>query len=161
MSTVSDLTAAAQAADPACVGCALIGAQPAQLGWVVAERADGLRVRVDGVTPDSPAVAAVLALDLSEGAVAARALERTRAAALWGLLTRADDTGIAVRATVAALTFLVNNRLEHMNAQIVALGGTAFPEPVRVLESEILAYLMANPTAGDPTPPNLLVPHGG
>jgi hypothetical protein len=152
VNAITDLTEAATAADPACVGCALVGDAPAQPGWLVVQRADGLRVRIDGVASDSPAVAAVLALDLSAEAVAARELNRTRSAALMGLLTSGDDVGIAVRATVAAITFLVNNRLEHFSAQIVALGGTAYPEPVRVLQNDILAYLQQNPTAGDPLP---------
>lgn len=79
----------------------------------------------------------------------AERLEAERASALMGLLTRADATGIAVRATVAALTFLVNNRLEAISAQLQALGQPGLAVP-RVLQDEILAYLMANPTAGDP-----------
>jgi hypothetical protein len=150
VSTVLDLTAAAQAADPACVGCALIGDAPAQPGWLVVARADGVRVRIDGVRPDSPALAAVRDLDLSGGASASRKLARTRAAALAGLLSRGDDVGIAVRATVAALTFLINNRLELIDQQLRALGAPGIPAPARVLQSEILSYLNDNPTTGDP-----------
>lgn len=91
-------------------------------------------------------------LDLSdrEPLTPAQRLARVRAAALGGLRTRADDTGVAVRATVAAITFLVNNRLELIDAQLRALGQPGIPAPVRVLEAEVLAYLQSNPTAGDP-----------
>lgn len=152
MSAILDLTAAATAADPACVGCALLGDAPAQPGWLVVQRADGLRVRIDGVASDSPAVAAVLALDLSAEAVAARELNRTRNAALWGLLTRADEIGIAVRAVLAGLSSGINDRLELIDTQLRALGQAGIPAPVRVLDTEVLAYLQANPTAGDPLP---------
>lgn len=98
------------------------------------------------------AAAQVPPVDLNDRAppTEAERVAATRAAALTGLLTRADDIGIAVRATVAAITFLINERLQHFNAQIVALSGAAYPEPVRVLQADVLAYLMANPTAGDP-----------
>lgn len=65
------------------------------------------------------------------------ALNRTRAEALPTLLTRADVTGVQVRLVIAALTFLFNNRLESLG------------QP-RVLESEILGYIVANPMLGDP-----------
>lgn len=81
----------------------------------------------------------------------AERLARTRAAALTRLLSRADDTGIAVRATVAAVVFLINNRLELIDAQLRALGQPGIPAPARVLQAEILSYLQENPTAGDPT----------
>lgn len=84
------------------------------------------------------------------GPTDAELLGANRAAALATLLTRPDDTGIAVRASIAAVTFLFNNRLELIDAQLRALGAPGLPDPVRVLESEVLAYLQANPTAGDP-----------
>lgn len=153
MSAILDLTADATAADPACVGCALLGDAPAQPGWIVVQRADGLRVRIDGVRPDSPALAAVRDLDLSAGAIAARELTRTRWAALMGLTTRSDDIGIAVRAVLAGLSSGINDRLELIDAQLRALGQAGIPAPVRVLDTEVLAYLTANPTAGDPFTP--------
>ncbi len=96
------------------------------------------------VADDDPELLAFFA-----GPSAAERLSANRAAALTGLLTRADDTGIAVRATVAAVTFLVNNRLELIDAQLRALGQPGLSVP-RVLQAEILAYLSDNPTAGDP-----------
>lgn len=76
--------------------------------------------------------------DTSPGARAARALAAARRAAFDGFFSRGDDTAIAVRAMFEAVLFLVNNRLQ-------ALGQT------RVLKDEVVAYLMANPTIGDPT----------
>lgn len=117
--------------------------------------ADGVQITLGGAGwPDVAAWAAssVPPVDLADRAPLAPAerLGRTRAAALMGLLTRADDTGIAVRASIAAVTFLVNDRLELIDQQLRALGAPGIPAPVRVLESEVLAYLSANPTAGDP-----------
>jgi hypothetical protein len=98
------------------------------------------------------AAAQVPAVDLSDrdAPSAADKLAATRAVALGGLLTRPDEVGLAVRATVAAVTYLFNNRLESVDAQLRALGAAGIPAPVRVQEAEILTYLMANPTVGDP-----------
>lgn len=79
-------------------------------------------------------------------------LNAVRAAALMGLLTRSDEIGIAVRAVLAGLSSGINNRLETIDAQLRALGQPGIPAPVRVLDTEVLAYLSANPTAGDPLP---------
>ena len=90
MSALSDLTAAATAADPACAGCAILAAQTAvQPGWLVVERVDGLRVRVDGVAPDSPSVGAVLALDLSDAATRARQVQRLATQSVMAVLSQA------------------------------------------------------------------------
>lgn len=91
MSATTDLFDAARAADPACVGCALIGAQTAQPGWVVVTRGDGVRVRVDGVSAGSAALAAVANLDLSASAQAARAAARDRARAAALVIDGAPD----------------------------------------------------------------------
>ena len=125
----------------------------------VTRAADGAQIPADPANADYAAFLAwnseqVPPLDLSDRSplTDSRRLERTRAAALTGLLLRADDIGIAVRATIAALTFLTNNRLELIDAQLRALGQPGLAVP-RVLQSEIIGYLMQNPTAGDPLPP--------
>jgi hypothetical protein len=81
---------------------------------------------------DSPEVVAFLA-----GPTPEQRLEATRAVALDTLLTRDDLTGVQVRAVVSAVVFLINNRLEALGQQ-------------RVLEAEILQFIAANPTVGDP-----------
>lgn len=83
---------------------------------------------------DAPEVVAFRA-----GPTPEQQLEATRAVALGTLLTRDDLTGVQVRAVVAAVVYLINDRLE-------ALG-----QP-RVLEAEVLQFLATNPTVGDPIP---------
>ncbi len=142
---LNDLYAAAQAADPACVGCALIGTTPAQPGWLVAERGDGLRVRIDGVAEDSPAVAAVLALDLSAEAVAARELGRTRAEAVTAFLTSNEPVIVATRALFRLAFTWINDERESRGA-------------ARILEPDIIALAMGgtlNDGLGNaPVPPS-------
>lgn len=130
-SLATDITAVAQAADSAVSGASVLAVdRAAEPGWTVVTRADGLRVRLDGVGADSPAVQAVLNLDLSPQAIAARAQAALEAAASKSLLVRDDVTAIQVRALITAVVFLINNRLE-------ALG-----QP-RVLEVEIFRQLAA------------------
>lgn len=144
MNALEELTAAAIAADPACAGCALIGTAPAQPGWVIAERADGLRVRVDDVGVESPAVAAVLTLDLSAEAVAARELGRKRAEAVAAFLTSNEPVIVATRALFRLAFTWINDERESRGAE-------------RILEPDIIANAMAgtlNDGLGDaPTPP--------
>lgn len=143
MSDVLDLTRAARAADPACVGVALIGAQPAQPGWLVVERADGLRVRLDGVSADSPAVAAVLTLDLSAEAVAARELSAQRTAAVQAFLTSNEPMIVATRALLRLAFTWINDERESRGA-------------ARILEPDIIALAMGgtlNDGLGDPPAP--------
>lgn len=144
MSAILELTAAAQAADPACAGCAILGDGPAQPGWLVLERADGLRVRLDGVAADSPAVAAVLALDLSAEAAAARDLARTRAAAVAAFLNSNDPVIVATRALFRLAFTWINDERESRGA-------------ARILEPDIIALAMGgtlNDGLGDaPTAP--------
>lgn len=116
MSAILDLTADATAADPACVGCALLGDAPAQPGWLVVQRADGLRVRIDGVRPDSPALAAVRDLDLSAGARAARAGAVARGEAAAGLAAGTAEA-VRLRALVTALV----SQLNAVRAWVAAL----------------------------------------
>lgn len=74
---------------------------------------------------------------VTQDEVDAARLAKVRTAAHTGLLTRGDDFPIGVRAITRAMTTLINDRLQ-------AAGQT------RVLESEILAFINANPTIGDP-----------
>lgn len=103
---------------------------------------DSSTVRIDfryEATPEQRAAAQAVVdgFDWSEAAQSAWELTRNRTTALTTALTRRDDTAITVRAWLVAITKLVNDRLE-------SLGQT------RVLESDILAYIAANPTLGDP-----------
>lgn len=135
MSAILELTATAQAADSACVGCALIGAQSAQPGWLVVERGDGLRVRIDGVAAESPAVAAVLALDLSAEAIAARAVQRLASAAVTDTLARAavDPFAAAVVALFDVAFTLINDERE--------LRGAARLTPAEIFPAAIQALI--------------------
>lgn len=103
------------------------------------DRATWTFTRPPGATPQQVAAAqsAIDAFDPSIEAQAAWELDRTRYAALTGLLTRGDDIGIGVRAVTRAIVTLINDRLE-------ALG-----QP-RVMEAEILGLIAAVPTIGDP-----------
>lgn len=97
-----------------------------------------------GATPEqqADAQAVVDSFDPSPDVHAAWELSQNRTKALTTALTRADDTAITVRAWLVATTKLINDRLE-------ALGQT------RVLEPEILSYIRANPTLGDPSDPTV------
>ena len=140
MIDLTDLTTVATAADPAVTGCALLKPdREPDPGWVVATLADGSRVRIDGAAPDSPALAALAALDVSPEAQAARELTRARGAALASFLSRSDPTALQVRALLNAIVFLFNNRFE-------ALG-----QP-RLLQPELLGYILQNPDIADPAP---------
>lgn len=137
---IADLTSIARAADPAVSGCAAlpdgIAAEP---GWVVATLGDGARVRIDGVAGGSPAVAAVEGADLSAAAAAARAVAQTRGVALPTLATRADVTGLQVRAVVDAICTLANDEFEAI--------GRGRP----LTAGKLLTYIANNPTGGDPS----------
>lgn len=126
MTTAERLDALVRAACPAIDGVSM--SVPPRINFrpeATPEQRAAAQAVVDGFNP-------------SDAAQAEWELDRARANALGTLLTRADDTGIAVRAILNAVIYLVNNRLE-------ALGQT------RVLEAEILAFIAANPTVGDPT----------
>lgn len=72
--------------------------------------------------------------------VPAEVLNTKRALALSSLLTRDDETALAVRAMFSAVVFLVNNRLETLGQK-------------RILQEEIIDYITANPLLGDPRKP--------
>jgi hypothetical protein len=93
-----------------------------------------------GVTDEQKAAAlsTVGAFDWSNATQAAFDLAARRMTALTSFFSRDDDTAIAVRAFFTAVIFLMNNRFE-------SLGQT------RVLATEILAFIQANPTIGDPS----------
>ncbi|HEY1191905.1 MAG TPA: hypothetical protein VGE74_30015 [Gemmata sp.] len=139
---VTDLTAIARAADPAVSGLAVLRPdREAEPGWVVAALGDGTRVRIDGVTEDSPAIAAVAGADLGVGAVADRALAVARTEARDTLATRADLTGIQVRTVVDAVCTLANDEFEAL--------GRGRP----LTADKLFGYIAVNPTSGDPLPP--------
>lgn len=141
---LDDLFAAARAADAACSGCALLAAGETRPEWLVAERADGRRVRIDGVAAGSPAVAAVLALDLSAEAVRAREVQRARAAAVTAFLTSNDPVTVAARALFRLAFTWINDERESRGAP-------------RILEPDIIALALGgtlNDGLGDaPTAP--------
>lgn len=148
MSATADLTLAARAADPACVGCALLDAGDSRPGWLIAERADGLRVRIDGVAPGSPAVAAVLALDLGDEATRARAAQRLAAAAVMDTLGRAavDPFAAAVVALFDVAFTLVNDERELRGAPRLT-SAEIFPLAIDALLAR------QNPAPASPPPP--------
>lgn len=144
---LADLFAAARAADSACAGCALLAPGESRPDWLIAERADGLRVRLDGVGAQSAAVAAVLALDLSAEAAAARAVQRARAAAVTAFLTSNDPVTVAARALFRLAFTWINDERESRGA-------------ARILEPDIIALALSgtlNDGLGDapvlPAPP--------
>lgn len=99
-------------------------------------------VRVDfdpAATADQRAAAQAVVdgFDWSDAAQAAWELSQSRTRALTSFFARSDETAIAVRAWLSAYIFLANNRLETLG------------QP-RVLANEVLAYIAANPTLGDP-----------
>jgi hypothetical protein len=112
MSVTEDLAFLAQAADPDVVGAAVLEpGRPAEAGWYVVERADGVRVRLDTATGAPPAQAArdaVAGADLSPAAVQARAdaraPERTAVRALLAQAVADNDAFLAVAAPTAAQT---------------------------------------------------------
>lgn len=111
-------------------------------GISVGTPGDSGTVRIDFdplATPEQRAAAQAVVdgFDWSDAAQAAWELGQARTRALTSFFARGDETAIAVRAWLSAYIFLANNRLE-------ALGQT------RVLAPEILAYIEANPTLGDP-----------
>lgn len=125
------LLRAAQAVDPACVGCAMLDrAQPVEPEWVVVDRADGRRVRVDGVAADSPAVEAVRGADVSSAAVAANDPARQRVAAVEAFLTSNDPTIVAARALFRLAFTWINDEREARGA-------------ARILERDIIALAMS------------------
>ena len=131
---LSDLFAAARAADPACAGCALLDAGEVRPEWLIVERADGLRVRLDGVGAQSPAVAAVLALDLSAEAVRAREVQRLASAAVMDTLSRAAADPFA--AAVVALfdtAFTLINDLRQRNGDARLTPNEIFPAAIQAL----------------------------
>lgn len=81
-------------------------------------------------TPEQLAAVTPEQVDAARKAVA-------RDAALSGLLTRPDDTAVGVRLALFAVVDLVNLRLAAMGQ-------------AKVLLPEILGYIAANPTLGDP-----------
>ncbi|HEY1191065.1 MAG TPA: hypothetical protein VGE74_25755 [Gemmata sp.] len=101
-----------------------------------------------------------VSLDDVPGLTAEEVLAQTRAEALPALTTRADVTGLQVRTVADAIQTLTNDRLTFLFAQVAQLKGITpealeaeFGRPARVLAPEILAYIGANPTAGDPAAP--------
>lgn len=73
-----------------------------------------------------------------EATRAERAMSETRTAALMGLLTRSDETGVQVRMLADAICTLTNDVFEEM--------GKGRP----LVAANLLGYIAANPTAGDP-----------
>ena len=131
---LADLFDAARAADTACVGCAQLEPGEARADWLVVERADGLRVRLDGVAADSPAVAAVLALDLSAEAARAREVQRLASAAVMDTLSRAavDPFAAAVVALFDTVFTLVND-LRERNGDSRLTPNEIFPAAIQAL----------------------------
>lgn len=76
--------------------------------------------------------------DVSDEAQDLWQLMQSRNAALGSLLSRPDETGIQVRIVVDAICTLANNEFEAL--------GRGRP----LVAQNILAYIMANPTSGDP-----------
>lgn len=158
MINVLDVMRIAVAADSNVSGVSLLApGQTEQDGWVVVALPDGARIRVDGVAPDSPAIAAVAAADFGPQAESVRTLAVNRIAAFAGLLARNDETAIGVRAVFATQVFLFNNRIEFLFSKVAGLLGVTpealaaeFGAPTRVLQSDIFACIMSNPMAGDP-----------
>jgi hypothetical protein len=110
---LADLTALAKAADPAVSGCAVLKPdRDPEPGWVIATRADGTRVRIDGVAPDSPAVAVVLSADLSTMAVATRRLAAAPARAIGALLGSTDPATQGVVSLFRLAFTLINDGRE-------------------------------------------------
>lgn len=112
------------------------------LGVSVGTPGDSSTVRIDydpsaTSAQQAAAQAALAAFDWSDEAQAAWELSQSRTAALTSLLTRSDDTAIGVRLALFAVC-------DTLNLRLVALG-----QP-KVLLPEILSYIQANPTLGDP-----------
>lgn len=104
---------------------------------------DSAAVRLDfapAATTEQRAAAQAVAdaFDWSPEAQAAWEKERTRAQSLSTLLSRADTTGFQVRAVIDAVCTLANDVFEEL--------GKGRP----LVAANVLAYLSANPTAGDP-----------
>lgn len=126
--TVSQLIYdAAKAADANVVGVAVLAnGAPAQPGWNVVTRADGVRVRVDTANgaPNAAAVAAVNNFDLSAPGVAAKTVTRTQADAK-SLAVDPDADYRLLRALMLLMMDELNILRTRVRAMDAAVAGAA------------------------------------
>lgn len=112
MSAAQDVDEAARAADPNVTGTAILSEGAVfEPQWFVVERADDLNVRIDtadGNAPIQAALDAVMNLDLSAGAVAARQVERERTQTVEAFLNDQSPTARVQRATITVLVAELN-----------------------------------------------------
>lgn len=113
------------------------------LGVSVGTPGDSGTVRIDfgpAATPEQRAAAQAVVdgFDWSDGAQAAWELAQSRTLALTTFLSRTDDTAIAVRLLLDAVCTLANDEFEAL--------GRGRP----LVAPNLMAYVAANPTAGDP-----------
>jgi len=129
MPIITDLEECAKAADPNVIGLA-VNPDPSAVainGWVVIERSDGLRVRIDtadGAPPTQAAIDAVLNADLTPAGITSRVTAECRSMAK-AVFAELREDAMRDRAMVLVLKDEINLLRTRLRAQDAAVAGAS------------------------------------